>query len=48
MIKHYITKYVENGEFIVEAWLQINFFGRAICFSRRKIKISTHRNADFL
>lgn len=39
MIKHYITKYVENNELIVEAWLQINFLGMIWCFSKRKIKV---------
>ena len=37
---HYITKYTENGNKYVEAWLQINLlFGKYICFSKRKIKI---------
>mgnify|MGYP001864073361 FL=1 len=39
MIKHYITKYEENEELYVEAWLQLNFFGYVWCFSKRRIKI---------
>lgn len=37
MLHHYITKYIdENGNYIVEAWLQFNFFKWCFCFSRRK------------
>lgn len=39
MIKHYITKYEENGKKYAEAWLQINIFNKCICFSKKKIKI---------
>lgn len=39
MIKHYITKYIENGRLYAESWLQINLFGKAYCFSKRKIEI---------
>lgn len=39
MVNHYITTYHENGSHWVEAWLQINLFGKCICFSRRKIEI---------
>ena len=39
MIKHYITKYEENEELYVEAWLQFKFFGYVCCFSKRRIKI---------
>jgi hypothetical protein len=39
MIKHYITKYIENDELWVEAWLQIDFFNWCYCFSKKKIKI---------
>lgn len=38
-LHHYITKYQENGETFVEAWLQINLFGKCYCFWKRKIKI---------
>lgn len=38
-MKHYITKYEENGVRFAEAWLQINFFGKCFCFWRKKIKI---------
>ena len=36
MLHHYITRYTENGEDIVEAWIQFNFFNWCFCFSRRK------------
>lgn len=37
MLHHYITKYIdENDNYIVEAWLQFNFFKWCFCFSRRK------------
>lgn len=39
MIKHYITKYTENGKLYAESWLQINIFGKTYCFSKRKILI---------
>lgn len=39
MIKHYITKYVENEVRYVEAWDQINIFGKCICFNKRRIQI---------
>lgn len=38
MMHHYITKYVdENEHLIVEAWIQMNLFGRCFCFSKRRI-----------
>ncbi len=40
MLKHYITKYEEKGDLFVEAWLQINIFGKSYCFSKRKIKVA--------
>lgn len=39
MFHHYITKYKEDGVPYAEAWFQINIFGLAFCFSRRKIEI---------
>lgn len=36
---HYITKYDENGTRYVESWLQINLFGIALCFWRKRIAI---------
>lgn len=38
-LHHHITKYEKNGELYVEAWIQINVFGRCFCFSKKKIKI---------
>lgn len=42
MIHHYITKYEEKGTLYAEAWMQIDLFGKAFCFSKRKIKISDY------
>ncbi len=39
MIKHYITKYKENGHRYSESWLQLNLFKWAWCFSKKKIRI---------
>ena len=38
-MKHYLTKYAENGRRYAEAWLPINIFGRALCFWRKRIEI---------
>ncbi|WP_301270843.1 hypothetical protein [Enterococcus cecorum] len=38
-MKHYITKYRENDQLIVEAWLQIDFLRWSWCFSKRKLVI---------
>ncbi len=43
MIHHYITKYEEDGEEKIVAWLQINFFGFfPICFSKRELRQKNH------
>lgn len=39
MIKHYITKYEEDGKLYAESWIQINIFGRCYCISRRKVEM---------
>lgn len=39
MIKHYITKYKENGKIYVESWLQIDILSKSICFSKRIVEI---------
>lgn len=39
MIKHYITKYVENGIKYAEAWIQIDFLGKSWCIFRKKIEV---------
>ena len=39
MIKHHITKYKENGTRYAESWIQLNLFGKAFCFSKKKIRI---------
>ena len=36
---HYITKYMDKGQKYVESWMQINIFGKAFCFSKRRIAI---------
>lgn len=38
-MKHYITKYEENGKRYAEAWLQINVFGKCLCFWKKRIAI---------
>lgn len=38
-MRHYITKYEENGINYAEAWTQINWFGRCFCFWKRRIEI---------
>lgn len=39
-MKHYITKYQnDNGDLIVVAWMQIDFFGRSYCFSKKELVI---------
>lgn len=37
MVRHYITKYWENGVHYAESWLQLEIFGWCWCFSRRRI-----------
>lgn len=39
MMKHYITKYEENGKRYAESWLQINAFGNCYCLWRKKIEL---------
>ena len=40
MIKHYLTKYTtEDNQRWAEAWLQIDFFGKSFCFSKKRIKV---------
>jgi len=39
MVKHYITKYRENGVKYAEAWDQFNMFGKCFCFNKRKAEI---------
>lgn len=38
-MKHYLTKYSENGKRYAEAWAQINLFGKCFCFWKRRIEI---------
>lgn len=38
-MKHYITKYRENGKNYAESWMQLNLFGRCFCFWRKRIEI---------
>lgn len=38
-MRHYLTVFEENGEKYAEAWIQINFFGLCICFSKRRKKL---------
>lgn len=41
MIKHYITKYEEDGKLYAESWIQINIFGRCYCISRKRLEIKS-------
>ena len=43
MVKHYITKYEEDGKLYAEAWIQINIFGRCYCISRKRTEITGER-----
>lgn len=43
MVKHHITKYIENGIKYAEAWTQINLFGLCFCIFKRKIVIERMR-----
>lgn len=38
-MKHYITKYVQDGVRYAESWMQINLFNKTFCFSKRRIAI---------
>ena len=38
-MKHYITKYIQNGVRYAESWMQINLVGKCFCFSKRRIAI---------
>ena len=38
-MKHYMTRYTEDGIKYVESWLQIDLFGKSYCFSKRKQSI---------
>ncbi len=40
MIKHKIRKYRQGDDLVIESWLQINFLCKAICFSKKQIKLS--------
>lgn len=46
MIKHYITKYEEDGKIYVESWLQINLFGKTYCFSRKRLEIEKNKEEN--
>lgn len=39
MIKHYITKYEEDGKRYAESWIQLNIFGFTRCYSKRRIEL---------
>ena len=38
-MKHYLTTYTENGIRYAEAWIQLEFFGKFFCISRKKIEV---------
>lgn len=39
MIRHHITKYRCDGKRFVESWLQVSIFGKAFCFSVKRLEI---------
>ncbi len=39
-VRHYQTKYTEDGIKKVESWIQINLFDRTYCFSKRITEVS--------
>lgn len=39
MIKHYITKYEEDGKRYAESWIQLNIFGLTRCYSKKRIEL---------
>lgn len=44
MIKHYMTKYQENGSWLVESWLQFNLLKWSFCFSKKQMKLKKPLN----
>lgn len=38
-MRHYITKYHEDGKQKVVSWVQINLFGKSFCFFKKEITI---------
>lgn len=39
-VKHYQTKYQEDGQLKVESWIQFELFNQVYCFSRRVTEIN--------
>lgn len=39
-MKHYITKYKQGGKWYMEAWLQIDIFGKCFCFWKVKERLN--------
>lgn len=39
MLRHYITKYEEDGGLWAESWIQLDAFGLCWCFSRKRVRI---------
>lgn len=37
MLKHHITKYVEDGSWYAEAWIQLNLFRWTFCFCKKRL-----------
>lgn len=38
-MKHHLTKYDADGKHFAESWIQINVFGKRLCFSKKRITI---------
>jgi len=38
-MKHYITKYTEDGIHYATSWMQIDLFGKSFCWSVKTIRL---------
>ena len=38
-LRHYMTKYEEDGAVWVESWIQVTAFGRCWCLSRKRLQL---------
>lgn len=39
MLRHHITKYGSDGKRFCASWLQLNVFGKHLCFSKKIILV---------
>lgn len=38
-MKHHLTKYYADEKQFVESWIQVNVFGKCLCFSKKRITL---------